>query len=62
MMVSPSYMRSEYEKKTYEELLEERDNLLSFIRDFEEGKISKEAYEVCPAPDVIYQMNYSYLG
>ena len=62
MMVSPEYMKSEYEKMSYEELVAERDNLLSYIRDFEENKIDEDAYQINPSPDVIYQMNHEYLG
>ncbi|MCR4563916.1 MAG: hypothetical protein K5755_04710 [Clostridiales bacterium] len=62
MMVSPGYMKSEYKKMTYEELIKERDNLLAFIKDFEDGKISEEDYMICPGPDVVYQMNHEYLA
>ena len=62
MMVSPGYMKSEYKKMTYEELIKERDNLISFIKDFENGKISEENYMICPGPDVVYQMNHEYLA
>ena len=62
MMVSPDYMKSEYEKMSYEELLEERDNLLSYICDFEENKLDESEYQINPSPEVIYQMNHEYLG
>ena len=47
---------------SYEELLEERDELLDFIKAFEEGELDKEDYLICPSPAVRYQMDLEYLG
>ena len=62
MMVSPDYFRSEYEKLSYEELIKKRDELMEYIKKFEEGRISKDDYNIHPSPDVIYQMNHEYLA
>ena len=62
MMVSPNYMKSEYEKLSYEELVEVREELLASIRAFEENKDGAREYQVCPSPAVVYHSNLEYLG
>ena len=62
MMSSPDYLKSEYEKMSYEELLEKREDLLAYIKRFEAGEIDDDEWHICPSPDVRYQMNLEYLG
>ena len=62
MMVSPDYLKSEWEKLPYEELVAQRDELLSYIREFEEHKLDESAYKRMPSPDTVYEMNLEYLG
>ena len=62
-MLSPeAYIDLECKGKTYGELLNIRRELFSEIYDFENGKISQDAWKISPSPDVIYKMNLQYLA
>ena len=62
MMASPNYMKSEYEKMSYEELIEVKKQLIDSINAFENDDIDEDEWDICPGPDVQYQMNLEYLG
>jgi len=62
MMLSPKNLEDEYLTMSYEELLEEKQSLLDYIYRFESGNIDKYEWNICPGPDVQYQMNLEYLG
>ena len=55
MMISPEWFKSNHEKDSYEQLLEERDKLIDDIRRFErDGTYLGE--EFCsPSPEIRYQ-------
>lgn len=62
MMISPGAALESSKKKTYEELLAERDEILEGIRDFETHRDEPKQEEICPGPEVIYQWDLEYLG
>ena len=64
MMISPETYRKDHENDTYEELLKERNELISEIRYFEkhEKEIMKDAAYICPSPDLVYQIELDYLS
>ena len=66
MMVSSSSYIEQFENAEYLNLIEERDNLLAFIKDYEAkdiaGDRSGEEWLIHPQPDVRYQMYLEYLG
>jgi hypothetical protein len=62
MMISPETYAHMLANKSYAELIKERDELIKSIRDFEKNGADKEAYMICPSPDVIYQVNLEYLA
>lgn len=44
------------------QLLEERDELFSFVTDFEQGRVPESEYVVDPSSDVVYQVYLEYLA
>lgn len=64
MMICPESYLEEVKDKSYEELIEERDELIRSIQTFEKqemtGKRSEEKI-VSPSPEVVYQWNLEYL-
>lgn len=60
MMISPEGFVEMQKSKSYEELLEIRDELLDEIVYFEEHP--DQPVLMMPSPDVIYKMNLRYLG
>lgn len=66
MMISPSSYIKQLEDAEYLELIEERDNLLAFIKDYEAKEIagdrSDKEWEIDPQPVVRYQMYLVYLS
>ncbi len=62
-MISPEVFADEHEDKTYEELIEVRDELINGIKQFEDMPQNEESDSImCPGPDVFYQMNHEYLS
>ena len=62
-MISPEIFAEEHADKTYEELIEVRNNLINDIKQFEETPRNEESgFIICPGPDVVYQMNHEYLS
>ena len=59
-MISPEVYIEEQKNKSYEELLAERDRLISDIKQFEGGEKNEQVTE--PSPDVVYQCNLKYLA
>jgi hypothetical protein len=62
MMISPDMFVELHKHKKYEELLTVRDELIKEIREFETKTYDPEMDNICPSPDVIYQVNLLYLG
>ena len=62
-MVSSEAFIEEYKDKTYEELIEVRNELIKDIKKYESNfKDSEEFTIVCPSPELVYQMNHEYLS
>ena len=59
-MISPEVYIEEQKNKSYEELLVERDRLISDIKQFEGDEKNEQVIE--PSPDVVYQCNLKYLA
>lgn len=66
MMIGPKSFIEQYKDKSYEELIDARDNLIREIQHFEklekEGDHSGEEWMIHPQPDVRYQVNLEYLS
>ena len=66
MMISPDYYIEQLKDRPYSELIEERDQLILSIREFEEaekaGDRSGDAWMIMPSPGTRYQMNLEYLS
>lgn len=70
-MISPDTYAKRLDGASLQELIDERNGLIEFIRSFEENCIDFEAQKllqdgdewmICPGPDVRYQMYLEYLG
>ena len=61
-MISPESYINELKDASYDQLIAERNELLSYITDFEEKKIPESAWDICPQPEVRYQLYLEYLG
>ena len=62
-MISPKIFADEHANKTYEELIEVRNDLINSIEQFEARPQNEETdFIICPSPDVVYQMNHEYLS
>ena len=62
MMISPEMYLAEHEDMKYKDLLPEKNRLIKDIREFEAKTYDLEMDGMCPAPEVVYQMNLKYLG
>lgn len=62
MMISPEAYIDGLKDATYEQLIEERDELLSYVTDFEKKRISDGKWAVDPSPEVAYQVYLQYLS
>ncbi len=66
MMISPASYVREFENADYLTLIKERDTLLRYIRRFEKkeraGDRSGDEWNICPDPEVVYQMYLEYLS
>ena len=62
MMISPETYINTQKRKTYKELLKERNKLINDIKNFESGNIKNSNLIIEPASEVIYQCNLMYLG
>lgn len=66
MMISPEMYIEQLKDAEYLELIEERNDLIEFIKDYEKketvGDRSGDDWLVNPSPDVRYQMYLEYLG
>ncbi len=61
-MISPKTAVEELKNKTYEELLEERDEYLEYVREFEAHRDEPIAHDIYPTPETRYQWDLEYLG
>ena len=62
MMISPESYIKLLEEKSYEELLIEREMLLSSIKEFEKCGGTENAEIISPSPDTRYQCDLLYLS
>lgn len=64
MMISPDTYIKQVKHKSFEELLEERDNLFAEIKRFEQtiNYSVENEWTISPAPEVVYQCNLQYLA
>ena len=65
MMICPEYYAKQWGNTSYPELIRERDDLIGYLREFEEketaGDRSDPEWRYCPSPEVKYQMHFEYL-
>ena len=65
VMRMSAYMEG-LKRKSYPELMQERERLLDYMHRFETNEIagdrSDPEWDACPAPDVRYQVYYDYLS
>ena len=62
MMISPDMFVELHKDKKYKDLLPVRDELIADIREFENMTYAPEMDNICPAPEVLYQVRLLYLG
>ena len=66
MMVSPEGYINQFKNASYEEMIDERDSLFKFLKEYETkekaGDRSGGEWQIHPQPDVIYQMYMEYLA
>ena len=66
MMMSPEMYAEEHRNDSFEELIEIRDDLVEELKTLEKVVYDKEqkdkARDICPGPDVQYQMTLEYLA
>ena len=62
MMIDPKTYIDQYKNCSYEELLEQREELLGYIYEFEKGEGVAGNQIISPSPSVIYQCNLQYLA
>ena len=66
MMISPDMYMKSHENDSFEQLIEERDSLVEYVKELEEivfaGDKSDPAWNILPGPDVQYQMQLEYLS
>ena len=60
-MIHPKDYRKEYEPASLEKVLQERDRIIQFMKDFENNKLPKKYYERDPSPETVYMLNIDYL-
>ena len=66
MMISPMMYIKEKEKLPYLELMKEREQLISYLHEFEKNELigdrNSPEWEYLPSPEVKYQMFFDYLA
>ena len=66
MMISPKSYVEDKKDKSYKQLIEERNELIREIQEFERKKLigdrTGDEWDIDPSPDVIYQCNLEYLA
>ena len=66
MMISPKGFVEECKEKTYKQLIQERDELVAYITEYENKKISGDRsgdeWNYCPSPEIRYQCHLEYLS
>lgn len=66
MMMSPEMYAEEHRDDSFEELIETRNDLVDELRTLEKMVFDKEqkgnSWDICPGPDVQYQMTLEYLS
>lgn len=60
-MLHPRDYRKEFEAASLKKVLQERDRIVDFMHDFENGSLPKKYYERDPSPEVVYLTNIDYL-
>lgn len=62
MMMGPGAYVNEHENDTLEEMIEERDRLISEIKQYENKGRKDAGIMRQPSPEMIYQFNHLYLS
>lgn len=66
MMIGPEFYKEGLKRKSYLELMKERERLLSFMHEFEANEIagdrSSPDWHAHPLPSVMYQVYFDYLS
>ena len=66
MMISPEIYVEDLKDKSYKQLIEERDELIRKIQEYERkeliGDRSGKEWGICPSPDVVYQFDLESLS
>ena len=66
MMISPQAYVDEFKNEPFEKLIKERERLYKDIEKIEKDAFDSErksdAWNICPGPDVQYQMHLEYLA
>ena len=61
MIIHPKDYRKEYEQANLEKVLQERDRIIQFMKDFENQKLPKKYFERDTSPETVYMVNIDYL-
>ena len=66
MMISPEMYIHEHKNDSFEQLIEEKDDLVQYIKELEsivyDENNNDPSWQIDPGPDVQYQMNLEYLS
>lgn len=61
MMLNPKDYRKEFEVASLKKILQERDRIIEFMRDFENNKIPRKYFGLDTNPELVYFTNIEYL-
>ena len=61
MILDSKSYRKEFEYSSLEKVLQERDRIIKFMKDFENDELPEKYYERDPSPETIYLLNIDYL-
>ena len=60
-MIDPKSYKKEFENESLDKVLQERDRITDFMKDFESGNLPEKYFERDPSPEVVYLTNALYL-
>ena len=61
MILDSKSYRKEFEYSSLEKVLQERDRIIKFMKDFENDELPEKYYEREPSPETVYLLNIDYL-
>ena len=61
MILDSKSYRKEFEYSSLEKVLQERDRIIKFMKDFENDELPEKYYERDPSPETVYLLNIDYL-